>query len=192
MYKFYYDFLKQKCEDVKLLYIDTDSFIIEAIGENFDDIMLENNIFFELSNFYKNSKYFCGQNKKVPGKMTDEYGGKVILEFAALKPNSYTVIDKKNQEKSVHKGRTSDFISSEFKDVVFNKNVSRDSMKKISSKKHEIYTQESHKISLSCFDDKRHNKNNGIHTLVHGHKDIPIKVKNVFFLLYDNDLYRYY
>ena len=65
-------------------------------------------------------------------------------------------------------------------------------MKKISSKKHEIYTQESHKISLSCFDDKRHNKNNGIHTLVHGHKDIPIKVKNVFFLLYDNDLYRYY
>ena len=40
MYKFYYDFLKQKCEDVKLLYIDTDSFIIEAIGENFDDIML--------------------------------------------------------------------------------------------------------------------------------------------------------
>ena len=32
--------------------------------------------------------------------MTDEYGGKVILEFAALKPNSYTVIDKNNQEKS--------------------------------------------------------------------------------------------
>ena len=51
MYKFYFDFLKQKCEDVNLLYIDTDSFIIEAIGENFDDIMLENNIFFELSNF---------------------------------------------------------------------------------------------------------------------------------------------
>ena len=49
--------------------------------------MLENNIFFELSNFYKNSKYFCGENKEVPGKMTDEYGGKVILEFATLKPN---------------------------------------------------------------------------------------------------------
>ena len=40
MYKVYYNFLKQKCEDVKSLYIDTDCFIIEAIGENFDDIML--------------------------------------------------------------------------------------------------------------------------------------------------------
>ena len=34
--------LKQKCENVKLLYMDTESFIIEVIGENFDDIMLEN------------------------------------------------------------------------------------------------------------------------------------------------------
>ena len=42
MYEFYYDFLKQKCENVRQLYMDTDSFIIEVIGENFDDIMLEN------------------------------------------------------------------------------------------------------------------------------------------------------
>ena len=41
MYKFYYDFLKRKCKNVKLLYMDTDSFIIEVINENFGDIMLE-------------------------------------------------------------------------------------------------------------------------------------------------------
>ena len=32
MYEFFDDFLKQKCENVKLLYMDTDSFIIEVIG----------------------------------------------------------------------------------------------------------------------------------------------------------------
>ena len=37
MYEFYYDFLKKKCKNVNLLYMDTHSFIIEIIGENFDD-----------------------------------------------------------------------------------------------------------------------------------------------------------
>ena len=67
------------------------------------------------------------------------------------------------------------FKSSEFKDVVFNEKVFRHPMKKLSSKNHKIYTQESDKVSLSCFDDKRHSKNDGINTLAHGHKDIQIK-----------------
>ena len=45
-------------------------------------------------------------------------------------------------------------------------------MKKITSKNHEIYTQESNKISLSCYDDKRYTKGDGINTLAQGHKDI--------------------
>ena len=44
---------------------------------------------------------------------------------------------------------------------------------KIGSKKHKIYTQESNKIPLSCFDDKRYILDDGIHTLAYGHKDIP-------------------
>ena len=84
----------------------TDSFIIEVKGENFDDIMLENKEFFDLSNFSKNSKYHCDENKKVPEKMEDEYGWTPILEFVAPKPESYTIIihDENNHEKSVHKG----------------------------------------------------------------------------------------
>ena len=48
-------------------------------------------------------------------------------------------------------------------------------MKKITSKKHEIYTQVSDKISLSCFDDKRYIKDDGINTSAYDHKDLPIK-----------------
>ena len=70
-------------KDVKMLnYMDTDSFIIEVIGENFDDIMLGNKEYFDLSNFPKNSKYHTNDNKKVPGKMRDAYGRKTIYEFA--------------------------------------------------------------------------------------------------------------
>ena len=31
---------------------------------------------FDLSNFSVSSKYYCSDNKKVLGKMKDEYGGK--------------------------------------------------------------------------------------------------------------------
>ena len=84
-------------------YIDTDNFIIEFTGENFDDIMLENKEYFDLSSFSKESKYYSDDNKNVPGKMKDEYSGKVIFEFAAPKPKSYTVIDKNSIEKGLIK-----------------------------------------------------------------------------------------
>ena len=173
MYEFYYDFLKEKCENVKLLYMDTNSFIIEIIDENFDDIRLENKEYFDLSNFSKDSKYYCVDNKKVPEKMKDEYGGTPILEYARAKPKSYTANDVNNYEKSTHKGDSAKFRSSEFKHVLFNKKVFRHIMKKIESKKHKIYTQESNKISLSCFHDKRYVLDDGINTLAYGHKDIP-------------------
>ena len=75
-------------------------------------------------------------------------------------------------KKSVHKGHTSNFKSSEIKDALFNKNVFRHDMRSIKSKNHEIYTQESNKISLPCYDDKRHILEDGINTSVFGHKDI--------------------
>ena len=104
--------------------------------------------------------------------MKDEYGGTAILEYAGAKPKSYTVIDVNNYEKSTHKGHKSNFRSSEFKEVLFNKKVFQTYNKKTGSKKHKIYTQESNKISLPCFDDKRYILHNGINTLAYGHRNI--------------------
>ena len=176
MYEFYYDFLIQKCENVKLLYMNTDSFIIEVIGKNFDDIILENKEYFDLSNSPKNNQYHTDDNQKVPGKMKDEYGGKVIYEFVRAKPKSYTIIDVNNCEKSVHKGHSFNFKSSEFKDIINNRKVVRHSMKKIISKNHKIYTQDGNKISQSCFDNKRHIKDDGTNTLAFGHRDRPSNI----------------
>ena len=158
MHEFYYDFVMEKCENFNLLYMDTHSFIIEVIGENFDGIMLENKEYFNLSNFPKNRKYHTDENKKVPGEMKDECGGTPISEFVGPKPKSYTLIDINNCEKSVHKGHKFNFKSNEFKNRVYNKKVISHPIKKATSKKYIIYTQNSNKISLSCCDDKIHIK----------------------------------
>ena len=99
MYEFYYSFLKKKFKNIELSYMVTDSFIIEITNENFDQIIYEYEEYFDLSNLPKDFKYYCGDNKKVPEKMKDEYGGKVIFELASSKPKSYTLIDANNCEK---------------------------------------------------------------------------------------------
>ena len=172
MHKFYYDFIQKKCKNVKILYTDTDSFIIEITNEDFDEVMFENKEFFDLSNFSKDSKYYCADNKKVPGKMKHEYSGRPIIEYAGTKSKSYTLIDVNNSEKSAHKGHNSNIRSSEFKDVSFNKKVIGHDMRGIKSKNHNITTYEKNKISLSAFDDKRYILDDGINTLPYGHKDI--------------------
>ena len=40
---------------------------------------------YDLNNFPKDSKYFCNDNKKVPGKMKDEYGGTVNMRIYRIK-----------------------------------------------------------------------------------------------------------
>ena len=55
--------------------------------------MYQNKDLFDLSNFPKDSKYFCNDNKKVPGRMKDEYGGTVILEYTGTKPKLYLICD---------------------------------------------------------------------------------------------------
>ena len=44
-------------------------------------------------------------------------------------------------------------------------------MKGIKPISHGIFTYQSNKISLSCFDDKRYILDDGINTLPYGHKD---------------------
>ena len=82
MYKFWYDYIKQKYEDrAKLCYTDTDSFIINIITEDFFvDISDDVERWFDTSNYDENDKKSLpiGQNKKVIGLFKDELGGKII------------------------------------------------------------------------------------------------------------------
>ena len=103
MHKFWYDIVKKKCRNPKLFFTDTYSLCFET-EDNFYKIMLEHKELFDLSNFPKD-KYFCNDNKKVPGKMKDEYGGTAIYEFVGPKPKMYSILDVNNCEKVCIKGK---------------------------------------------------------------------------------------
>ena len=57
-------------------------------------------------------------------------------------------------------------------DVLFDKKIIRDKMKRIQSQLHKIVTYEVYKISLSCFNDKRYILDDGINILAYFHKDV--------------------
>ena len=107
------------------MFTDTDSLWIET-EEDFYGMMYE----------FKELFDFCNDYKKVPGKMKDEYGGKIICEFIGLKSKMYSLLDVNSYEKSIHKGHNSNISNSEFKDILFNKKVIRHKMSGIKSINH--------------------------------------------------------
>ena len=76
---------------------------------------------FDLSNYRKSSKYFCSDNKKVVGKMKDEYGAARIIKFVGLKSKMYSILDENNNEKSINKGHNAFIEFQEFYDKLFQK-----------------------------------------------------------------------
>ena len=83
MYEFWYDYMKPKYDNnVKLCYMDTDSFIMNIKTNDFyEDIAPDVEKRFDASNYEVNRPLPMGKNKKVIGLMKDELGGKIITEF---------------------------------------------------------------------------------------------------------------
>ena len=109
---------------------------------------------FDLSNFSVSSKYYCSDNKKVVGKMKDEYGGKLIVKFVGLKSKMYSILDESNNKKSTSKGHNAFTEFKKFCDALFKRKILRHTMRGIKSKNHNLGTYETNKRSLSCFDYK--------------------------------------
>ena len=86
--------MKQKYGDnVKLCYMDTDSFIMHIKTEDFyKDIADDVEKRFDTSNYEVNRPLPTGKNKKMIGLMKDELGGKMMTEFAALRPKTYSYL----------------------------------------------------------------------------------------------------
>ena len=91
MYEFWYDYMEPKYNDnMKLCYMDTDSFIMNIKIEDFyKGIANDVEKRFDTSNYEVNRPLSTGKNKKVIGLMKDELGGKIITEFVTLRPKTY-------------------------------------------------------------------------------------------------------
>ena len=135
--------------------------------------MYQHKEIFDLSNYPKGIKYFCNDNKKVLGKMNNEYGAIPIDEYTGLRSKMYSIRDISKKGKSIHKGHNSHISGDEYYDTLFNKKILRHEMTGIKSTKHKLSTYKNNKSSTSCFDDKRYILSGGMNTLPYGHKDIP-------------------
>ena len=67
----------------------TDSLTFKIKSENVYEKFFKWKDLFEFSNYSKDSKLFDETNKKVIGKMKDELGGVVVIEFSGLKTRMY-------------------------------------------------------------------------------------------------------
>ena len=94
IYDICYDYIKQKYQDnVKLCYIDTDNFIIHIKTEDvYEHIADDVGKRFDTSNYEVNTPLHTGKNEKVIGLMKDVLGGKIMIEFAALRPKKYSYL----------------------------------------------------------------------------------------------------
>ena len=100
LYEFWYDYVKQRYkEKAKLCYLGTDNFIVYIKTEGINVVTakgVETNI--DTSNYEKERPLPIEKNKKVNGLMKDELGGKIMTEFATLRPNSYSQLTEEKDE----------------------------------------------------------------------------------------------
>ena len=112
-----------------------------------------------------------GKSKKVIGLMKDELGGKIMTEFAALRPKTYFYLmeDGKNHThvtKKKAKGTKKSVIKrvrkiNDYQDCLFNNKMILRQQQIFKSEAHNIYTEEVKNITLSSNDDKRLLGNDG-------------------------------
>ena len=83
-YKFHYEYIQYKF-NARLLFTDTDSLVYETKKTDFYEDFYQDKDLFDSSEYSSNSKFFDLLNKRVIGKMKDEFKGKIISEFVGLK-----------------------------------------------------------------------------------------------------------
>ena len=140
-----YDFIKKNF-DAELLFTDTDSLTYEIKSENVYEEFFKWKDLFDFSNYSKDSKFFNETNKKVIGKMKDEFGGVIVDEFVGLKSKMYSMRKIDGKGCNTAKGVSIATEFDKFKDVLFNEKLIRHKMKRIQSKKHKSGTYEINKI----------------------------------------------
>ena len=177
MYEFWYDYMKPKYNDnVKLCYMDTDSFIMNIKTSDFyKDIAIDVEYKFDTSNYEVDIPLPTGKNKKIIGLMKDELGGKIITEFVTLIPKTYSYLTDDGKEDKKAKGAKKCVIKrmikfNDYKNCLLKDEMLLKSQQRFISKKHDVYTEDINKTALSNDDDKRIVSSDKITSYPYGYK----------------------
>ena len=157
MYEFWYDYMKPKYgNDVKLCYMDTDSFIMNIKRNDFyEDIANDVENRFDASIYEVNRPLPMGKNEKVIG----------LIGFIP----DYGKEDKK--AKGTKKCIIKKMIKfNDYKKCLLNDEVIFKSQQRFISKKHDVYTENINETALSNNDDKRIISSNKITSYPYGYR----------------------
>ena len=169
MYEFYYHKLQpyyntRSDADVKLHYMDTDSFILSIKTEDLINDLEYFKDDFDFSELDENHELYNSINKKVIGKMKIETSPIIELDnFIALRSKSYSfsygsTVQKATQkltQKSKQKGTQHTPIYSQFINSLFNSETTTATTYSIRINAHNLTVQKQDKLALNPFDDKR-------------------------------------
>ena len=185
---FWYKVLKPKYgSDLKLLLSDTDSFIYAVYTDDGYKDLAALGDYMDLSGYNLKTplgKYYNSENRKVPGKFSDERPNEIIKEVIALKPKMYSLRTKNllcptiqsdwhsATVKGVSKTAKKNISHDDFMGVLKNQNATTCINRSIRSFNRTLYSIEVKKRSLFAYDDKKFILENGIDTLSYGHHSI--------------------
>ena len=182
MYEFHCNYMVPKygLEKLKLCYMDTDSLVYDIKTEDFyEDIANDVQARFDTSGYSKTDFRLLpiGLNKKVIGLMKDELGGKITMEFVALRPKLYSYKKLDGLEDKKCKGIKKCVVKKtltfeDYKTCLFNDSAEYRFQLMFRSSKHEVHTIEVSKVTLNRDDDKGISRKDGISTFERGHKDL--------------------
>ena len=185
MHQFYYEYLKPEYkEKVKLLYMDTDSFILEIETDDFfEDTKEDLKEWFDTSDYHKDmvlpKEYAknANVNKKVIGKMKNKLDKGHICKFIALSPKVYAykqvLVDKTLSEDKKARG-TSKSVTKKtlsfdhYKQCLFNNEIVKCIQYRIKSTPYSVDTVQINKIALKNCDNKRLKAFDGVTTFHYG------------------------
>ena len=176
MYEFWYDYMKPKYNNVRLCYMNNNSCIMHIKTNDFyKDISSDVECKYDTSNYEAKRPLTIGKNKKVIGLMKDELGGEIITEFIALRPKTYSYLTDNDKIDKKAKGTKKCIIKKmikfdDYKKCLLNDKVILKSQQRFMSTKHDVYTENVNKITLSNDDDKRIISSDKITSYPYGYK----------------------
>ena len=161
MYEFWYDYIKLSSKTMQN-YATWIQIVLSLILKQdfYKDIANDVEKRFDTSNYENNRPLPIGKNKKVIGLMKNELGGKIMVEFVALRPKTYSYLMDDDSESKKTKGtkkcvRKKVLKLNDYIDCLLNKEIILKSQQRFKSESHNVYTQEVNKIALSSYDDKK-------------------------------------
>ena len=100
MHEFWYDYVKPKYgEKTKLCYMDTESFIVYIKTEDiYSGIANVVESRFDASNYELDEPLSKGKHKKGIGSIKDEFSGKIMKGFAAIRAKTLSYLADNNHE----------------------------------------------------------------------------------------------